>query len=109
VLGKETYEQLPQQRMQQALENVRAVRAQVLGAGFPPLSEDEVRGVRVPTLLMTGERSPAYLPRLTDRLQQLLPNAERVEIAGASHLMSEENPCAVNDAILGFLGRSRNV
>jgi pimeloyl-ACP methyl ester carboxylesterase len=58
---------------------------------------------------MTGERSPAYLPRLTDRLQQLLPNAERVEIAGASHLMSEENPRAVNDAILGFLGRSRNV
>jgi pimeloyl-ACP methyl ester carboxylesterase len=95
--------------MQQALENVRAVRAQVLGPGFPPLSEDEVRGVQVPTLLMTGERSPAYLPRLTDRLQQLLPNAERVEIAGASHLMSEENPRAVNDAILGFLGRSRNV
>jgi pimeloyl-ACP methyl ester carboxylesterase len=103
VLGKETYEQLPQQRMQQALENVRAVRAQVLGAGFPPLSEDDVRGVQVRTLLMTGERSPPYLPRLTDRLQQLLPNPERVEIAGASHLMSEENPGAVNDAILGFL------
>jgi pimeloyl-ACP methyl ester carboxylesterase len=33
----------------------------------------------------------------------LLPNPERVEIAGASHLMSEENPGAVNDAILGFL------
>jgi pimeloyl-ACP methyl ester carboxylesterase len=51
---------------------------------------------------MTGERSPAYLPRLTDRLQQLLPNTERIEIRAASHLMSEENPGAVNDAILGF-------
>ena len=60
-------------------------------SGFPPLSDDDVRGVSAPTLLMTGERSPAYLPRLTDRLEQLLPNAERVEIAGASHLMSEEN------------------
>jgi pimeloyl-ACP methyl ester carboxylesterase len=103
LLGKDTYERLPQERKQQAFENVRALRAQVLGAGFPPLGDDDVRGVQAPTLLMTGARSPAYLPRLTDRLQQLLPNAEHVEIAVASHLMSEENPGAVNDAILGFL------
>jgi pimeloyl-ACP methyl ester carboxylesterase len=102
LLGRETYERLSEERKQQAFENVRAVRAQVLGAGFPPLSEDDVRGVQVPTLLMTGKRSPPYLPRLTDRLQQLLPNAERVEIAAASHLMNEENPGAVNDALLGF-------
>lgn len=102
VLGRETYEGLPQERRQQARENVCAVRAQLLGAGFPPLSEDDVRGVRVPTLLMTGDRSPAYLLRLSERLEQLLPNAQRVKIA-ASHAMQEENPAAVNDAILGFL------
>ena len=78
----------------------------MLGAGFPPLRDDDVRGVAAPTLLMTGERSPAYLPRLTDRLQQLLPNVERVEIAAASHLMSEESPGTVNEAILGFLSRA---
>ena len=70
-----------------------------------PLSEDDVRGVAAPTLLMTGERSPAYPLRLTDRLAELLPNVERVEIAGASHLMHEENAGAVNEAILGFLAR----
>ena len=106
LLGKDAYERLPQERKQHAFENVRGLRAQVLGAGFPPLSEDDVRRVQVPTLLMTGERSPAYLPRLTDRLQQLLPNAERVEIAAASHVMSEENPGAVNEAILDFLSRA---
>jgi pimeloyl-ACP methyl ester carboxylesterase len=105
VLGKETFERLPQERHQQARENLNTVRAQLLGAGFPPLSEEEVRGVRVPTLLMTGERSPAVLLRLTDHLQRLLPNAERVEIAGASHAMHEEDPDAVNEAILGFLAR----
>jgi pimeloyl-ACP methyl ester carboxylesterase len=105
LLGKDTWERLPQERKQQARENLNALRAQVLGAGFPPLCDDDVRGVSAPTLLMTGERSPAYLPRLTDRLEQLLPNAERVEIAGASHLMSEENTGAVNEAILGFLAR----
>ncbi len=106
LLGKDAWERLPQGRKQQAQENVRALRAQVLGAGFPPLSDDDVRSVQTPTLLMTGERSPAYLPRLTDRLQQLLPNAERVEIAAASHLMNEENPAAANEAILDFLSRA---
>jgi pimeloyl-ACP methyl ester carboxylesterase len=105
LLGMDTWELLSQERKEQARENLNALRAQVLGAGFPPLSDDDVRSVTAPTLLMTGKRSPAYLPRLTDRLQQLLPNVERVEIPAASHLMNEENPGAVNPAILGFLAR----
>ena len=106
LLGKDTWRRIPKERKQQAFENVPSLRAQVLGAGFPPLSDDDVRGVQAPTLLMTGARSPAYLPRLTDRLQQLLPNAERVEIAAASHLMNEENPAAANESILDFLSRA---
>ncbi len=106
VLGKEQYAQLPEARKQQMRENVSVLRAQMLGAGFPPLSDDDVRGVVAPTLLVTGERSPAFLHRLTDRLEELLPNVERVEIKGASHVMHEERPQAVNDAILGFLAGS---
>jgi pimeloyl-ACP methyl ester carboxylesterase len=100
MLGKEPYERLPEERRQQARENLNTLRAQLLGAGFPPLGDDDLRKVRTPTLLMTGERSPAYLLRLTDRL---LPNVERVEIAGASHAMQEEKPDAVNEAIHRFL------
>jgi pimeloyl-ACP methyl ester carboxylesterase len=103
VLGKDTYERLSEERRQQARENLNALRAQLLGAGFPPLSDDDVRRVRIPTLLMTGERSPAFLLRLTDRLQELLPDVERIEIAGASHAMQEENAGAVNEAIRRFL------
>jgi len=106
VLGKEAYERLSEERKQQGRENLNTLRAQVLGAGFPPLSEDDVRGVTAPTLLMTGERSPAYPLRLTDGLQRLLPNAERIEIAGASHLMHEENAPAVNEAIFDFIART---
>ena len=103
VLGKETYERLPAERKQQARENLGTLRAQLLGAGFPPLDEEDVRGVGVPTLLMTGQRSPAVLLRLTEHLQRLLPHAERVDGAGASHGMQEENPGAVKEAILGFM------
>jgi pimeloyl-ACP methyl ester carboxylesterase len=105
IVGRERYEELPEARKQQLRENLNTLRAQLLGAGFPPLSDDDVRGVATPTLLMTGARSPAYLLRLADRLQELLPNVERVEIAGGSHGMTEQNPDATNAAILGFLAR----
>ena len=37
-----------------------------------------------------------------------LPIVERVEIPEASHLMHVENAAAVNEAIIGFLGRRRD-
>ena len=74
-----------------------------LGAGFPPLAEEHVRGVTAPTLLITGERTPAFRRHLSDRLYQLLPGAEGIGIAGASHRLHEENPTAVNEAILTFI------
>ncbi len=108
VLGKERFERLPEARKQQARDNLSALRAGMLGAGFPPLGDDEVRGIRAPVLLMTGERSPAMFLRLTDRLEELLPIVERVEIPDASHAMHEENASAVNEAIVGFFGRHRD-
>lgn len=107
VLGRESYEQLPETRVEQLLENVNSFRAQLLGAGFPPIGADEVRSVRAPTLLMNGVNSPAFFVRLIERLQELLPIVDRVEIADASHAMHEENAAAVNEAIVAFLDRHR--
>ncbi len=106
ALGREPYERLPEARREQMRDNVSELRALSLGgARFPPLGDDDVRGIRAPVLLVTGELSPALALRLTDRLEELLPTVERVEIPDASHLMHEENAPAVNDAIVGFLGR----
>lgn len=105
VLGKASFEGLSEARLQQVRDNRKADRAQALGEGFPPLSDNEVRGVRTPALLMVGERSPDFLRRLNDRLVELLPNRECVEITNASHIMHEDNAGMVNDAILDFLKR----
>jgi len=103
VLGSEAFERLSPERKAQAWDNVAVDKAQLLGEGFPPLGDDEVRGVTAPTLLIQGEESPAFLHRLTDRLEELLPNVQRTVVPGASHIMHEDNPQAVNDAILDFL------
>ena len=54
---------------------------------------------------MTGAISPVHMHCLADRLAELLPNVERVEISEASHMMHWQNPNAAAQAILAFLGR----
>lgn len=104
VLGSAAYDALPETRRRQMHENQSADVAQMLGAGFPPLNESEVRNIKTPTLLVTGERSPVVLRRvIPDKLGTLLPSMEHVEIPGASHIMHEENPAAYNAAVINFL------
>ena len=103
VLGREAFEGLSSERRAQAWDNVAVDKAQLLGQGFPPLSDGQVRGVTAPTLLLHGQQSPAFLHRLSDRLEELLPNARRIEVPGASHIMHEDNPQVVNEAIAGLL------
>jgi len=83
--------------------NVKVLAASLLGAGFPSFSAADARSVKVPVLLLNGTASPAINHRLSDALAEVLPNVERVRIPRASHHMHEDEPRAVNDAILGFL------
>ena len=103
VLGAEFYERLSAERLEQARANT--MRAELLGSGFAPLDDASVRALRMPVLLVGGGRSPEVFPRLLDRLQELLPHAERVEIAEASHIVHEDSPGAYNAAVATFLSR----
>jgi pimeloyl-ACP methyl ester carboxylesterase len=106
VLGADVYESLPAQVKAQMLANAGTHRAQFLGAGFPSFTDDDARQIAAPTLLMTGQNSPRLLLRLIDRLEELLPNTERVSIPNASHLMHYENPAALNSMVLDFIARN---
>jgi pimeloyl-ACP methyl ester carboxylesterase len=105
VLGADVYESLPAEFKAQALANAGTHRAQFLGAGFPTFTDDDARRITTPTLLVAGEKSPPFMLRLTDRLEELLPNTERVSIPNASHVMHYENPGALNGAVLDFIAR----
>jgi pimeloyl-ACP methyl ester carboxylesterase len=108
VLGKECFDRVPEARKEQMRDNLSTLRARLFGTGAPPLGDQDVRGIRAPVLLVTGELSPAVFLRLTDRLEEALPIVVRVAIPGASHLAHEDNAPAVNEAIVNFLGRYRN-
>jgi pimeloyl-ACP methyl ester carboxylesterase len=90
-------------------DNLEALRSEFLANNFGPLSDELLQQVRVPVLLVTGQDSPAFLTRLVDRLEQLLPDGRRVTIGGASHFMHEDNPEAFNREVLEFWARQTPV
>jgi pimeloyl-ACP methyl ester carboxylesterase len=105
VLNADPFTTLSEERLQQVFDNVKTDRAQLLGAGFPPLRDEQVRGVQVPVLLLQSENGATVFKRLIERLMELLPNAECGSIPDASHIMQEDNPNAFNPIVLDFLKR----
>jgi len=105
VLGPRGVEQMTEARREQARDNLNVLASQLTRGSFPSPDPGGVRRITVPTLLLSGEQSPPIMRLLTDRLHELLPQAKRVEIPGASHDAHVDNPSAVTDAALTFLAR----
>jgi pimeloyl-ACP methyl ester carboxylesterase len=103
VLGRTFYQRLSETRREQV--RVNSIRAEFLGSGFPPLDAIRVGRVQTPALLINGGQSPALFRCLVDRLEELLPHNERVQIDRASHIVHEDDPAAYNRAVLSFLAK----
>jgi pimeloyl-ACP methyl ester carboxylesterase len=99
------YDRLTTDVRRHMLANSKILRSLFFGKGARPFGEDNVQRITQPTLLITGERSPAHFLRTTDRLASLLPNAQRAVVPNAAHTMQFQNSAGLNQAILGFLGR----
>jgi pimeloyl-ACP methyl ester carboxylesterase len=99
------YDRLPADIKRHMLANSKILSSLFFGKGAPPFGEDNVRRLTQPTLLITGERSPAHFLRTTDRLARLLPNVQRAVVPNAAHPMQFQNSAGLNRAILSFLGR----
>jgi pimeloyl-ACP methyl ester carboxylesterase len=69
-------------------------------AALAPLLET----IGVPTLVLWGAEDRWLAPEVGRRLAQAIPGAERVLVPGAGHFAMEDEPAAVADALLAFLG-----
>jgi len=103
VLGRAGLEQMTDARREQARNNLETFASQLTQAEFPSLDAEDLARITIPTLLLSGEKSPSLMRELTDRLEERLPQATRVIIPGASHDAHVDNPSAVTDAIHAFL------
>src|SRR5436190_23637253 len=86
------------------MDNIREWKALTTSRdAFPMLSRDAVVGLKLPILLITGEKTLAPLRMINDALNHLLPNAKQVTIPGATHDMWLENPERCGQATINFL------
>jgi pimeloyl-ACP methyl ester carboxylesterase len=78
---------------------------------FPTVfSDDELRQIKVHTLLLVGAEEVVYDPEAAvNRAQQLMRNIETEVIPNASHGLPMEQPELVNERILGFLNQGKEV
>lgn len=59
--------------------------------------------IRVPTLVVAGERDPAAPAPVMEKMAARIPGAEYLALPGAGHLANLERPQAFNAAVLAFL------
>ena len=59
--------------------------------------------IRVPTLVLVGQEDVICPPAEMRAIANAIPNAQFVEIKGAGHMTTMENPAAVNNAFASFL------
>lgn len=62
----------------------------------------ELASIRVPTLVLAGDRDPLLGPRAGEDLANAIPNAKRTVIADAGHDLTLEQPLETARAVLAF-------
>lgn len=82
-----------------------------LWAGLSPISnverlEDAARNVAAPALLVRGARSELLTPDDVRAQQEIMPNAESVEVAGAHHMVAGDANSVFDSVLQAFLLRA---
>ena len=72
---------------------------------FPDLPPNAVAHIKVPTLLLSGQRSMALNGLVDRQLERLLPQAERIIMSNATHEMWNEYPEECRNEVLAFIGK----
>lgn len=100
------FSQAPQQQKDIMMDNIVELRAALLtGTLFPPLDCDEIKTLKMPVLLIKGDRSPEILTLIIDELDSCIANNELVTLPNSSHGLEYENPTEFNRTVLDFISK----
>lgn len=104
--GEGVFDQVPEAQREYWIGNLREWQALTTSRdAFPALSREDVKRIKAPALMLSGERTLTIHKFIDGELQPLLLNGERVTISNASHDMWSEQPEACRRAVLAFLAK----
>ncbi len=103
---KMTFAALPPEVQSFILENAHEWKALTMSKdAFPGLPWSAVKGIKAPTLLLSGQRTLELQKVIDKKLEGLLPQVQRIILANATHEMWSEQPEECRKAALAFLAK----
>lgn len=104
LAGADRFDSLPPEGREAAMKNAPSMRALALSSDpFGGVTSAQLRQLRVPSLIVTGEKTIALHKMVNAELARLLPDARQATIPGAGHGSARDNSPAFNQAALAFL------
>jgi len=102
--GVRRFDHLAPEARSSILRNARAIEALTRSSDpFSKLSREQVRGLDIPCLIVTGENTITIHKLVDEELARLLPNAKQAVIPNAGHGSPRDNPISFDRKVLEFL------
>ncbi|MDT7828217.1 alpha/beta hydrolase [Pricia sp. S334] len=95
--------QVPPEGRQAWMDNLLELWGSAITESFLRLDPSRIKSLKVPVLLLVGNRSPQWLVEISRELDGLLPNSELVTLKNSSHGLYFENPGDADRAVMEFL------
>ena len=100
----EGFDKLPPDLRQGLLDNARTLPL-LFTAPPPTITCETLSGIKVPTLVIRGERTPRFFVATNAAVGKCIAGSKAVTIPKASHAMSYDNPTEFNRAVMEFIGQ----
>ncbi|HEX9830424.1 MAG TPA: alpha/beta hydrolase [Thermodesulfobacteriota bacterium] len=107
VLGDDfQLDQVPPEIKQGWMDNLLETWGYSMSVDFWGLDPEAIESLDIPVLLLVGNISPTWLIEISKELHRLLPQSEMVLFENMNHRLYFEQPEAVDQAVMEFLGRN---
>lgn len=107
VMGDSSYfNNLSQQIRENMMANAVEVKHNLLyGSPSPQITCADLSRIKVPTLLLKGDKSISFFSLINDELYRCLTNREKAVLTNTSHGLEYENPSEFNRIVLDFINK----
>ena len=100
------YSKIPQQGQDMMLDNTLELRGIALSTqNSTAIGQDDLKAIKIPVLLLKGDRSPLILTSIVDEIDRCLKNKVFVTLPNSSHGLQAENPLEFNKIVLDFINK----
>jgi pimeloyl-ACP methyl ester carboxylesterase len=103
------YDQIPAEFKTALRANLKEWEALTTsGSAFAAVSRSDVQRLRVPVMILTGEKTKPIFKLITAELARVTPGAEHIVIPGGTHDMCSEQPQVCAAAIAQFIVKRKS-